>query len=1085
MGENDSFYDIFFIFHPVDIEVVRRVAAQASATGVNCRFDEDEFGKTDAGVKTLQGGILRSYTVAFALSPASAESQLCNALLQYAVGNGKRVLTLILDDDIDVEVHPSIAQNPYVFLRAGDDLGARVEELRAYLPADDNLKLHTELLVLANIWRDRGRPPDLLLPPDRLEEARGWLATASARHPKPSPLQVEFIHTSRRGPPKRRPPAARRVALALALLIALGAGLLLLARVVGTAQFTGALTSEAQTQAATVASEGALGLIDNVAATSVSLRAAAARTATAESISVTAAAQVTATAQAQVDMRATDMRATQVAQLERDEVARRLVLAGEEALAQGDVEKALALAWEAKDGLDDPGAAYRLLRRAAAAKPAQRLDAFYTLRFQPGGARFALVPQTYDGLKIYDARTGTLLQELTDHEHPITAMEYSRDGRYLVTAASDGEIIIRDSNTGAIQHRLSAHQDAVTSIAAFPHSDRLVSAGRLPHLALWDLNDGEKLAEFALEDAPQRQFGGLLVSADEARVIGLSSDGGNWITVQWSADALELLPAESDERDYRGYDRQGQIGYTGGRSFPAYPGDPNAGDVQFWDLGTGELIARLNDGFNWSLLSGGDLTAAIDELLFISFQEESALLVIRTDAIGQWAALVDIGSGRLLRRIENEIAASLKTAELLSDGSVLSATEDDRVILWSSADGSLIREIANAPEGIEQLRLSPAGDLIFARTNDGAAHLRPFRDAAAEPLLMLTDAMPGTTISPSGAALLHVEDDGIRLKDVDSNGTLAQIQASAVSSAGARFAAYEDGELRLYDGESGAEIHSWNWDGDALTALRLAPAGDLLLALTETNELWLARHDAEQPQQLARQVPPPSLIRFSPGGETALTLLEDLALLWDTETPAALGAYPLDAPADADLQAAFRQDGDGIVFFLQLEGGLAGLTALELADNIPRRQTFIEVESGALSADGETLALAFQDGRVHVLSTESGDILAQLPAGAGEVRKLRYLPAENALITASGVELILWDLAAGAIDQRFAHPAPVLDFHLSRDGRRILTLDGGGTYRLWQVESAEELLARIAENHAPRGLTCAEREQYSVAPLCE
>ena len=103
-----------------------------------------------------------------------------------------------------MDVHPAIAQNPYVFFREDDDLAARVNELRAYLTADDNLKLHTELLTLAEAWRDRGRPPDLLLPPARLEEARDWLAAAPARHPKPSALQLEYVHSSRRQPPQTR-----------------------------------------------------------------------------------------------------------------------------------------------------------------------------------------------------------------------------------------------------------------------------------------------------------------------------------------------------------------------------------------------------------------------------------------------------------------------------------------------------------------------------------------------------------------------------------------------------------------------------------------------------------------------------------------------------------------------------------------------------------------------------------------------------------------------------------------------------------------------------------------------------------------
>ena len=271
------------------------VAAQAGATDVNCYFDEDEFGDTSAGVKRLQRRHIALLHSCLRLVADISREPLCNELLQFAVGNGKRVLTLILDEDIDVEVHPAIAQNPYLFFRASDDLVARLEELRVYLQpiAILNCTLSCSSSPITGVIV--AAPPDLLLPPDRLEEARGWLATASARHPKPSPLQVEFVHSSRRQPPRRRPPVARRVALGIALAIAVGAGLLLLGRALGPAQFTGALTSEAQTQSAaeaTAASDGALGLIDNVAATSVSLRAAAAHTATTESIMATAAARV-------------------------------------------------------------------------------------------------------------------------------------------------------------------------------------------------------------------------------------------------------------------------------------------------------------------------------------------------------------------------------------------------------------------------------------------------------------------------------------------------------------------------------------------------------------------------------------------------------------------------------------------------------------------------------------------------------------------------------------------------------------------------------------------------------------------------
>ena len=225
------------------------------------------------------------------------------------------------------------------------------------------------------LWRDRGRPPDLLLPPARMEEARDWLVTAPARHPKPSALQLEYVHSSRRQPPRRGRARPRRIALVLVIALALGACAdTSLARCWGLAggtRGTGASTLAARTQAAltaadaTAAGDSAVGLIDLVAATAAVVRTAVAQNATAEAITATAEAQITSTAQALATTHSRQVRATEVAALERDEVAGRLVQAGEEAIERGNIELALALAWEAKDGLDNPRRAYRLLRRAA------------------------------------------------------------------------------------------------------------------------------------------------------------------------------------------------------------------------------------------------------------------------------------------------------------------------------------------------------------------------------------------------------------------------------------------------------------------------------------------------------------------------------------------------------------------------------------------------------------------------------------------------------------------------------------------------------------------------------------------------
>lgn len=1093
MPENDRFYDINFIYHPADIEKTRRIAAQLSATDVDAFFNEEEFGETAEGVKRLKDAILRSYAAAFVMSPDSAESQLCNELLQYAVGNGKRLVTLILNDDIEVEIHPAIAQNPYVFFRESDDLVARVNELRAYLRADYHLKLHTELLVLAERWRERGRASDLLLPPDRLDEARRWLGSAAARQPKPSPLQLEYVHSSRRQPPRRGRTRSRRVAVGVVAAAALALCLLLLQWAVSgwqAGQVADAMAGESRTRIAldaaeaSAASEGAIGLIDNVAATSAGLRKALVETATAEAIARTAARQATQTAIAEAEMRAAQLRATEIAELERDEVGKRLVQAGEDALESGDSELALALAWAAKERLDEPGAAHRLMRRAASSGRSMTIDDVALLAVHPAGAAFAIAPGGGDSLHIYAGDTWARQAEWADHDAPISVIAYDSAGDHLISASNDGEIVIRAGDTGESERRLAGHRGAVAALALSADGKRLFSAGGEPVLVAWNLDTGEEIAALAADDAGLT-IRELVVSADGSRVIGFFGEDNRRMMRQWSAETLESLDAESGGRVYRGVDARSGIGYSGGSSLPAYPGDSNTGDLILWDLSTGAQLVRLADGFNWRFLSGDSLAAGSDDLLFVAFADDIALLVVNNSLSGQVAALVEIAEGSLLRRFTGEIAAQITSAEFIDRETILSATSDNRALLWSSQDGGLIRELGRAPQAILQLEANAAANLAIARAADGAVHLWTFKRAASEPLLTLNEAQPGAALSPSGAAILVVEDDRVSLRAVDTGEALVRLPASRVARADAYFVGAHEGRIAVYDMESGAGIRHWAWTDDAATDIYLAPDGETLLVFSRSNELWLARGADDAPVRLADQLARPSLVRFAPGGGRFLTIHDELALLWDGEAGLARAAFPLGFAGSAEVEATFSADGESALFFVRLDDGLAGLTRIDLADNSARRQTFVGVRTAALSADGETLSLATGDGRVQVLSTDNGARIHDFRADAGDAKELLYLPQTETLVGAVGSQLLLWDAAVGAVDQRFAHGAPLTDFSLSHDGRRVLTVDERGVLRLWQIESAAELLARVEREHNPRELTCGERERYLVAPLCE
>ena len=326
----DRFYDIFFIYHPDDIDFVRRAAAQLQASDCDCYFDERISGKSTVDIAQVRSQLLRAHTVAVVLSPVSAESQLCNELIQYTVTNGKRLLTLIRDEQIEVEVHPAIAEHPFVFFRDEDEFVARIEELRGHLTLDRSVTLHSELLVAADRWQRGGRRPDLLLPSERNAEARAWLAEASTGEAKPSSLLVEFIHGSRRVQPTSGRPVSTWLAFGAAGVIAFIAAFFILQAIFESqaqARVAAEATSTAEAELAltsavlTAASNSAVSVIDEIAATAEAVRL----TALAQASEATALAAVTQTAQYELDLQATNARATQVFALERDAEGRRLL----------------------------------------------------------------------------------------------------------------------------------------------------------------------------------------------------------------------------------------------------------------------------------------------------------------------------------------------------------------------------------------------------------------------------------------------------------------------------------------------------------------------------------------------------------------------------------------------------------------------------------------------------------------------------------------------------------------------------------------------------------------------------------------
>ena len=1100
MPDSNSFDDLSFIYHPDDLDFLRRLVAQLTERGIRCWLDENEYGDTEAGRQRWMDGILRSYSVAMVLTPSSAQSQLCNALVEFAVINGKRFVSLIVNEEITVDVHPAITAYPYIFFREGDDFEASFTALCAFLPADNHLRFHTDLLVQAHRWDRQGRAPTLLLAPDRIDQARLWLTEGAQRSPKPSQLQVAYIHASRRQKPTPKRAISRilmaGIALAaVALALALGLKSFADNQAIATATAEFMSTSEAQTQIALMAaatetaqSDSSARLLADLAATSGSVARRVRGTAAAEILRATNQAELTSTAMAEATRLASSQRATEMARIDRRLAAQSVLESAAAAFDAGDVDLALALAWDTATTFEEPFFAYPLLRRIAELAPLMKLEEVASTRLQPGGSQIAIIPRSFDRVAVYDLESASLEFESLDHDGQLTSLAYGSDGTGLITGTVSGELVIRAADNGDVLHRLDAHQGPVTALASSRDGQRAFSAGLKPLLAVWDMESGEALAQFDADDAPPPRE--LVVSADDSRLYGWSILDGQPVMNQWSAETLQPVSGDTEGRVFLGYDEEGATAYSGGRSLPAYAGDPNTGDLILWDLNSGQQRLRLTDGFNWSLLAGDGTIEATDALLFLDFSPEAALAVVADSDGKQRTVLVDLAEPTHYRTFADDLAARLTSAHFIDERTVLSTTDDGQLVLWSALDGGLSRTVGAAPGPLHSITVSDDGDYAIGQAADGNVFVWKI-DAVRRPLLIVENAQAGTELGRSGESLLVVTEEGSRLLSIEAGIDLANIPESRLTrmnDAGTHFAVYHGDGISVYDARGGQLQSQWQVEFDDIVDLQLSPAGDALVVSAASGDLLLLRTDFDQPRRLdTGALDPPLLLRFADSG-AFLTVHADRALLWDGRSESPQRAYALGIPAGFALEerfdAGFSPTGDRLLFFVLLDNGLAGLTEIALDTNALRRDTFVNVEHGALSQIGESLIMQVADRAVEIVDTSSGERMQRIDHDEIRLRKPLFVPASNRVYALADSRLQVYDVRTGLIEQDIAHARQLVDFSIDAAGDMALTVDIDGVYRVWKIESGEELLGRIESELRPRALTCDERAHYQTLRLC-
>ncbi|HVK08918.1 MAG TPA: protein kinase [Gemmataceae bacterium] len=515
--------------------------------------------------------------------------------------------------------------------------------------------------------------------------------------------------------------------------------------------------------------------------------------------------------------------------------------------------------------------------------------------FSPDGERLAAAGG--DGqVRVWDSRTGRLLQQFRPHTNSVVGVTFHRDGRHITSVGADGRVKVCDWTTGreVFDEPCDVRRKFGTAgTAAFSPDGERLAAGSAGVVKVWDWRNRQVL--YALPAGGEGNAISVAFSRDGGRLASAST--GQNVKVWDLNDRGQLV------RTFPGHPHPvGALAFSpdGGRLAEASLGRC----VNVWDTATGELrhtlvhtgnvlaVAYSPDGRRLAS-AGEDKTVRVWE----SATGREVLGLRGHTGMCEWVAFgPDPGGGRLA-------SASKDGTIRVWDATPLQGDEGQEVFTFPHGDE--IRSVVVGPDGrtIAAAGLGPLVKTWDAATGEAGGGF----DARAKTVFGLAwqppDARRIATAAWDGEVhAVHVRD----VRSGESDFALSGPAYAVAFNPDGRYlvTATGTGTIRVWDARAGESVgtlgtHNRDIRGLAFSAdgRHLASASDgevKLWDVTRLDKEYLDGKPNPRVPPLRARVPGPSLnVAFSPDGRWLVTGGEDNTIkVWDVETGRLMWTLP-------------------------------------------------------------------------------------------------------------------------------------------------------------------------------------------------
>ncbi|BAZ24725.1 WD-repeat containing protein [Kalymmatonema gypsitolerans NIES-4073] len=628
--------------------------------------------------------------------------------------------------------------------------------------------------------------------------------------------------------------------------------------------------------------------------------------------------------------------------------------------------------------------------------------------------------------------SGKLMAELKGHKEQVNSADFSRDGKHILTTGVDKTARIWD--TSGKQLAILKHQEYVTSASFSPDGKRVITTSdRLPATSSDTKplvnNSDDKIAHI------WDLSGNLLIQLKHQDKVNSAS---------YSPDGKYILTASND-KTARIWDTSGKLlvtlrGHSGAVKSAYWSPNgkyilTNSDDCYVWDV-SGKQIARFKVDDKWATVDAG-------------FSPDSERIFVSTP----FKTYVKDLSGRLIREIKLQKVLN-GDAEFSPDGKRFFTT-DNTIKVWGIS-GNLLSELVGNQRSPHW---SPDGKYIVTFGQDRIIRIWDLSNKIPV-TIKSKDDITEASWSPDGKYIVTPTKKSVLMWDKFGK-QLARFQGHSDIVSRANFS--PDGKLIVtasYDktarvwNPSGKQLLLLSGDDDKLGYAAFSPDGKYILTVNYNSKsrIWSASGKLLATFQRA-------YAGWSPNGKYIMAMSHNnKTSLWNLSGKKIV---EFEGNTSFNLGANFSRDGERIV---TTNGNIATIwnTSGQKLSEFKANQ---DIYNPSFSPDGKLVITTSQDNSVIIWDT-SGKELVEIPH-QDVVRDAIFSPDGKRIVTASDDRTIrMWDISGKQLAQ-YKHSSVffVVEVNFSPDGKYILAQVNGKSSNgkellIWHVDELDGLLTR-------------------------